>query len=98
MVQFREKGSPLPDPDSQLYRAFAGAHPGIVVRHEYHGTVGALKAYSMPRLQGDTVVEAWRSFELEPDRRLVLAEDLAKYVCVKAAHVHQPHFEGREND
>jgi len=49
----------------------------------------------MPRLQGDAVVEAWGTFELEPDRGLVLAEDLAKYVCMKAARVHQPPFEGK---
>ncbi len=82
IVQFREGGSPLPDPDTQLFQAFAHAHPGIVALHKYNGTVGALKAYSMPKLQGDTFVQASESFYLKPNRRLVLEEDLAKYVYV----------------
>ncbi|KAI0426090.1 hypothetical protein F5Y09DRAFT_76636 [Xylaria sp. FL1042] len=79
IVQFRVRSSPLPDPNAQLFQAFTNAHPGLVALHQRAGAVGALEVYSMPKLQGDTFVQASESFYLKPNRRVVLAEELAKF-------------------
>ncbi|KAK0612640.1 hypothetical protein B0T17DRAFT_499288, partial [Bombardia bombarda] len=38
--------------------AFANAQFGLVARHQHVGAVGALEVYSMPKLRGDTFVQA----------------------------------------
>jgi len=87
VVQFREKGSTLPDPENPLFLVFTAANPGFVADHIGCGTIGTLQVYRMPKLEGVSFPLALQCYADRPKRRMELAGDLAGYV---AAHESGP--------